>query len=114
RRLQAVPVEEVLGAVLGGDETEPAIGHDLLDGAVRHDIPLFSKHALAHADTVSRMRGLWPRRRHPAGCSAASLSALSTAGQPASVLETLSRLHDGVGDDKIAEALLRQTPFRRH
>lgn len=31
-------------------------------------------------------------------------------GQAATFIETLSRLHDGVGDDRIAEALLRGTP----
>jgi hypothetical protein len=31
-------------------------------------------------------------------------------GQAEDVLATLSRLNDGIGDDRIAEALLRQTP----
>ncbi len=34
-------------------------------------------------------------------------------GQADAVLETLSRLHDGVGDDKIAEALFGHTRFER-
>lgn len=34
-------------------------------------------------------------------------------GQAPAVLETLSQLQDGVGDDRIAEALLRETGFER-
>jgi hypothetical protein len=34
-------------------------------------------------------------------------------GPAEAVLDTLSHLNDNVGDDRIAEALFRQTPFQR-
>ena len=49
----------------------------------------------------------------PADVELASEVYGAVLGQAPAVLETLSQLQDGVGDDRIAEALLRQTGFER-
>jgi hypothetical protein len=49
----------------------------------------------------------------PADVELASEVYGAVLGQAADVLETLSHLQDGVGDERIAEALFRQTRFER-
>jgi hypothetical protein len=48
----------------------------------------------------------------PADVELASEVYGAVLGPAPAVLDTLSHLTDGVGDDRIAEALFRQTPFQ--
>jgi hypothetical protein len=48
----------------------------------------------------------------PADVELASEVYGAVLGPAPAVLDTLSHLNDGVGDDRIAEALFRQTPFQ--
>jgi len=79
---------------------------------IEHELDRLGARTWRFQDDHTRFKD--EQRAAPADVELASEVYGAVLGQPASVLETLSRLHDGVGDDKIAEALLRQTPFRRH
>src|SRR5215467_2565656 len=51
-RLQAIAVEEVLFPVVGSDESEPAVGHNLLDDASCHGKLPTSRNSAERADNV--------------------------------------------------------------
>ena len=63
-RVQLVAVEEVVLAVLGGDETETAVSNDLLDGACGHGCP-FTLPELKSRRTVRSRRGVDHAERRP-------------------------------------------------
>src|SRR5579864_7003259 len=62
-RVEAGTVEEVLPSVLGGDEAEPSVGDQLLDGACRHLPYSSSRKSATNARVLSRRYR--PRRTSP-------------------------------------------------
>ena len=78
---------------------------------IEHELGRLGARTWRYQDDQARFRD--EQKAVPADVELTSEIYGAVLGQAAAILETLSRLHDGVGDDKIAEALFGHTPFER-
>ncbi|MBO0684556.1 MAG: hypothetical protein J2P45_15470 [Candidatus Dormibacteraeota bacterium] len=78
---------------------------------IEHELKRLGAETWRYQDDQARF--IDEQKAAPADVELASDVYGAVLGQAAAVLETLSRLHDGVGDDRIAEALFRQRHFKR-
>jgi hypothetical protein len=78
---------------------------------MEHELERLGAQTWRYQDDRARFRD--EQKAAPADVELASDVYGAVLGQAATVLETLSRLHDGVGDEKIAEALFRHPFFER-
>lgn len=78
---------------------------------IEHELQRLGAQTWRYQGDPARFRD--EQKAAPADVELASDVYGAVLGQADTVLETLSRLHDGVGDDRIAEALFRQPPFER-
>jgi hypothetical protein len=76
---------------------------------IEHELERLGAMTWRYQDDQARFRD--EQQAAPADVELTSEIYGAVLGQAATVLETLSRLTDGVGDDKIAEALFGHTPF---
>lgn len=78
---------------------------------IEHELERLGARTWRYQDEQARFRD--EQKAAPADVELASEVYGAILGQADAVLETLSRLHDGVGDDGIADALFGHTPFER-
>ena len=78
---------------------------------IEHELQRLGATSWRYQDDQTRFRD--EEKAAPSDVELASEVYGAILGQAEAVLETLSRLHDGVGDDRIAEALFGHTPFER-
>ena len=78
---------------------------------IEHELERLGARTWRYQDDQARFRD--ERKAAPADVELASEVYGAVLGQAPAVLETLSQLQDGVGDDRIAEALFRQAHFER-
>ena len=78
---------------------------------IEHELERLGALTWRYKDDHSQFRD--QRKAVPADVELASEVYGAVLGQAQAVLKTLSHLQDGVGDDRIAEALFRDTHFER-
>jgi hypothetical protein len=79
--------------------------------AIEHELERLGASTWRFQDDRARFRD--EEQAAPADVELTSAVYGAVLGPAGQVLETLTRLQDGAGDDSIAEALFGHTPFRR-
>jgi hypothetical protein len=78
---------------------------------IEHELDRLGAQTWRFQDDQSRFRD--EEKAAPADVELASDVYGAVLGKAPAVLDTLSHLQDGIGDERIAEALFRQTDFER-
>jgi hypothetical protein len=78
---------------------------------IEHELERLGSSTWRYQDDQARFKD--EEKADPADVELTSEVYGAVLGHAPTVLETLSQLQDGVGDDRIAEALLRETRFER-